>query len=82
MPGSGATALSIAAASIAQVHFAVTSDGRDVAVKILRPGIEQAFARDLEPANPRLVAFGLEDRDGVLRGFLCALLGAVALALT
>jgi ubiquinone biosynthesis protein len=38
----------VAAASIAQVHFAVTSDGRDVAVKILRPGIEEAFARDLD----------------------------------
>ena len=38
----------IAAASIAQVHFAVTSEGRDVAIKILRPGIEQAFARDLD----------------------------------
>lgn len=38
----------IAAASIAQVHFAVTHDGRDVAVKILRPGIEDAFRRDVE----------------------------------
>jgi ubiquinone biosynthesis protein len=38
----------IAAASIAQVHFARTSDGRDVAVKVLRPGIERAFARDLD----------------------------------
>ncbi len=38
----------VAAASIAQVHFAETSDGRPVAVKILRPGIEQAFARDLD----------------------------------
>ena len=38
----------IAAASIAQVHFAVTTDGRDVAVKILRPGIEGAFERDLD----------------------------------
>ena len=38
----------VAAASIAQVHFAVTSDGDEVAVKILRPGIEQAFARDLD----------------------------------
>jgi len=37
----------IAAASIAQVHFAVTSDGRAVAVKVLRPGIERAFERDL-----------------------------------
>ena len=38
----------VAAASIAQVHFAVTSDGREVAVKVLRPGIEAAFARDLD----------------------------------
>jgi ubiquinone biosynthesis protein len=38
----------VAAASIAQVHFAVTSDGDEVAVKVLRPGIEQAFARDLD----------------------------------
>jgi len=37
----------VAAASIAQVHFAVTSDGREVAVKILRPGIERAFHRDV-----------------------------------
>ena len=37
-----------AAASIAQVHFATTGDGRSVAVKILRPGIEQAFARDID----------------------------------
>jgi len=38
----------VAAASIAQVHFATTADGEDVAVKILRPGIEAAFARDLD----------------------------------
>jgi ubiquinone biosynthesis protein len=38
----------VAAASIAQVHFAVTSDGREVAVKVLRPDIEKAFTRDLE----------------------------------
>ncbi|MBS0519828.1 MAG: 2-polyprenylphenol 6-hydroxylase [Proteobacteria bacterium] len=38
----------VAAASIAQVHFAVTADGREVAVKVLRPGIEAAFARDLD----------------------------------
>ena len=38
----------VAAASIAQVHFAVTTDGREVAVKVLRPGIEAAFARDLD----------------------------------
>jgi len=38
----------VAAASIAQVHFAVTTDGEDVAVKILRPGIAAAFARDVD----------------------------------
>jgi ubiquinone biosynthesis protein len=38
----------VAAASIAQVHFAVTTDGREVAVKVLRPNIEAAFARDLD----------------------------------
>ncbi|MGA0393674.1 MAG: 2-polyprenylphenol 6-hydroxylase [Rhodospirillales bacterium] len=38
----------IAAASIAQVHFAETAEGEAVAVKILRPGIEQAFNRDLD----------------------------------
>jgi ubiquinone biosynthesis protein len=38
----------VAAASIAQVHFARTTDGRDVAVKVLRPGIIEAFSRDLD----------------------------------
>ncbi len=37
-----------AAASIAQVHFAVTMAGEEVAVKVLRPGIEAAFQRDIE----------------------------------
>ena len=37
----------VAAASIAQVHFAVTSEGQNVAVKILRPGVETMFARDI-----------------------------------
>ena len=36
------------AASIAQVHMAITTDGREVAVKVLRPGIERAFERDLD----------------------------------
>ena len=38
----------IAAASIAQVHLATTVEGVPVAVKVLRPGVEQAFARDLD----------------------------------
>jgi ubiquinone biosynthesis protein len=52
------------AASIAQVHMATTTEGRRVAVKVLRPGIERAFDRDLallywiadlaERAQPRL----------------------------
>jgi ubiquinone biosynthesis protein len=37
----------IAAASLAQAHPATLADGRKVAVKVLRPGIEQRVARDL-----------------------------------
>jgi ubiquinone biosynthesis protein len=40
----------VAAASIAQVHRAKVADGagqRDVAVKVLRPGVERRFRRDL-----------------------------------
>ncbi|MEO9576050.1 MAG: 2-polyprenylphenol 6-hydroxylase [Tateyamaria sp.] len=39
----------VAAASIAQVHQARLADGGDsVAVKVLRPGIEKAFTRDVD----------------------------------
>jgi ubiquinone biosynthesis protein len=38
----------VGAASIAQVHHAVTTEGREVAVKVLRPGIEEEFARAIE----------------------------------
>jgi ubiquinone biosynthesis protein len=38
----------VAAASIAQAHPATLLDGRKVAIKVLRPGIEQRVARDAE----------------------------------
>ena len=37
----------VGAASIAQVHKGITSDGRAVAIKVLRPGIREKFARDI-----------------------------------
>jgi ubiquinone biosynthesis protein len=37
----------VASASIAQVHLAVLHDGREVAVKVLRPDVEAAVAKDL-----------------------------------
>ncbi len=38
----------VGAASIAQVHKGVTTDGRKVAIKVLRPGIREKFARDIQ----------------------------------
>ena len=38
----------VGAASIAQVHRAVTTEGRQVAVKVLRPGVREQFARDID----------------------------------
>lgn len=55
----------VGSASIAQVHRAVTSDGKKVAVKVLRPGIRERFARDIatyEWAAAHLEALGGEAR--------------------
>ena len=38
----------VAAASIAQVHYATLAGGGEVAVKVLRPGVEAEFKRDLD----------------------------------
>jgi len=38
----------LAAASIAQVHLAAMRDGREVVVKVLRPGVREIIGRDLE----------------------------------
>src|SRR3546814_14425961 len=38
----------IGAASIAQVQHAITPDRRHVAVKVLRPGIDRQFNRDID----------------------------------
>ncbi|MDA8233036.1 MAG: 2-polyprenylphenol 6-hydroxylase [Magnetospirillum sp.] len=38
----------VAAASIAQVHFAITTEGAEVAVKVLRPRVAEAFRRDID----------------------------------
>jgi ubiquinone biosynthesis protein len=53
----------IGAASIAQVHRATTTEGRDVAVKVLRPGIEEEFAKAIETyewASAHAEAYGGE----------------------
>ena len=53
----------IGAASIAQVHRAVTPDGRTVAIKVLRPGVIEEFARAIDTyewAAARLEAMGGE----------------------
>ena len=41
----------IAAASIGQVHRAITLDGRAVAVKVQYPGVDRAIASDLATAD-------------------------------
>jgi ubiquinone biosynthesis protein len=75
----------VAAASIAQVHKArLQSNGEQVAVKVLRPGIEKAFQKDVDafylaarmvelfsPGSRRLRPMEvIEQFDGVVRGEL------------
>ncbi len=48
----------VASASVAQVHFATLSDGREVAVKVLRPNMVGAFKKDL--ALMRMMAGWIE----------------------
>ncbi|MBH5321034.1 2-polyprenylphenol 6-hydroxylase [Aurantiacibacter sediminis] len=53
----------VGAASIAQVHKGITTEGREVAIKVLRPGIREKFAEDLatyEWAAAHLEALGGE----------------------
>ena len=38
----------LASASVAQVHTAVLNDGREVVIKVIRPGIETVIAQDVE----------------------------------
>ena len=49
--------LPVAAASIGQVHRAVTHDGRDVAVKVQYPGVHQAIESDLDAAEVMYAMF-------------------------
>ncbi|MFG6581798.1 2-polyprenylphenol 6-hydroxylase [Sulfitobacter sp. 1A12779] len=75
----------VAAASIAQVHHArLAETGEEVAVKVLRPGIEKAFRKDIDafylaarmaeifsPGSRRLRPMEvIEHFDGVVRGEL------------
>ena len=75
----------VAAASIAQVHKATLAEtGEEVAVKVLRPGIEKAFRKDVDafylaarvveifsPGSRRLRPMDvIEHFDGVVRGEL------------
>jgi ubiquinone biosynthesis protein len=57
----------VSAASIAQVHYAITSEGEPVAVKVLRPGIDEAFARDIDLMV--WIAEWIEQRQPRLRRF-------------
>jgi len=62
----------VAAASIAQVHYAVLRDGREAALKVQRPGIREQVMDDLEALGD--VAAFLEAHTEVGRRFAVRLL--------
>lgn len=51
------TDMPVAAASIGQVHKAITPDGRDVAVKVQYPGVHEAIESDLDAAEVMYAMF-------------------------
>ncbi len=51
------TDMPVAAASIGQVHRAVTIDGRDIAVKVQYPGVHEAIESDLDAAEVMYAMF-------------------------
>ena len=53
------TDLPVAAASIGQVHRAVTPDGRDIAVKVQYPGVHHAIESDLDAAEAMYAMFSM-----------------------
>ena len=65
----------IGRASIAVVHRAITTDGRQVAVKVLRPGIEHTVATDLALFGPLLAIVARETGDLTLTQMLQLLEG-------
>ncbi len=56
-------AVPVASASVAQVHFAILSDGREAALKVLRPGIGAVIAQDVALLY-LLAGFVARGRDG------------------
>jgi ubiquinone biosynthesis protein len=77
----------VAAASVAQVHRAVLHDGREVAVKVLRPGVREQIARDgaFLVLSARLTALHpvlkLSDPVGFMRDFVDGLTKQTDLAI-
>jgi predicted unusual protein kinase regulating ubiquinone biosynthesis (AarF/ABC1/UbiB family) len=58
----------IAAASLGQVHKAVTWDGRTVVVKVQRPGLRELFDIDLEALRQIAAALDAQDENRDLTG--------------